>query len=179
MREAPWTLKAYVVLGLAELAWVVVLSIRVHAPVGAPLFGGAGILALLFFTLRGSRVAWSIELAFTLLSLGSRPFLDGQPWWIPVEILDLALLIAPPSWRYVWTRRPAPAPPHLGSGVGAAPATATPPDGPNIIGDREVGWHIDPAEPYRMRYWSRDGEWTGKRAPTPRKLRREWEEANR
>jgi hypothetical protein len=57
----------------------------------------------LLFLLRGSRIAWTIFLALTLLAIGVN-FGLGQ-WWVGLAYLVfLGLLLAPESRRHVWRR---------------------------------------------------------------------------
>jgi hypothetical protein len=92
--------------GVVSVIWALV-AIAVTRPfLLLGLFTLAVSIGFSILLLRGSRVIWVLIVAGSVLTFAFAPF-EGVHWWtIPATILDLGLLLAPSSRRYVWRARP-------------------------------------------------------------------------
>jgi hypothetical protein len=124
-------------------------------------------LFLLFWSWRGSRVAWSFVTVSGAIGLLSLPLFVASWWSIVLNVVTLVCLLAPSSRRFVWRRHSAEA---------SRPAGPTTWDADRYPdSDRPAGWYVDPHFPGRMRYWGAGGaRWSGT-AKTPRKIRQAWD----
>ena len=124
-------------------------------------------IALLLLLLRGSRVVWVVIAAGSAITLALTPWTNGWSLaWVPVSVVQLALLLVPSTCRFVW--RPRPKRP-----LAAPTGQTTWHAGDQADPERPDGWYVDPANPRRMRYWRSElGEWVGSTA-VPRKVARE------
>lgn len=162
--EIPLPLRAFAVVSLLRLPWLVVVSWG-HA--GLVVFMVAFFALVAVLLLRGSRVVWVFLVGAEVVSLLLAPWTGLGPWWgVLLGLGETALLVWPSSFRFVWReRRPKPA---------ARTATEEPSWEVGVIAadaDRSDGWYIDPEEPRWMRYWHGEtGTWQG-RERTPRRLR--------
>lgn len=100
--ESPFALRLYVV-GFVLIVWAPAPFHHGDAPLGT--FVAAFLLSLipLAFLLRGDLVAWVFLL---ILQVGVLVInlLVGPRWPVPVEVLLLALLLAPSSRTFAWRR---------------------------------------------------------------------------
>jgi hypothetical protein len=154
-KETPPTLWAYAAVAVVSALIAFVRTVGSHP--AAVIFVSLGVLIFVVLVLRGGRVVWCLVVASNAFGILSS-IVSPQPWWTTVfEVVALACLLAPASWRFIWRPRPSP---------------VAPPTGPTT--DDASGWYIDPGSPSRMRYWStEDQRWLGI-AKTPRKLRKLW-----
>lgn len=93
----PVTLLAY------ALKWTVILAATLVVAVENPvLVIAVVVMALLLAALwRGSRAAWVLMLVVESVALVSAP-IGLSPWWVlPLSLLALGLLLAPPTRRHV------------------------------------------------------------------------------
>jgi hypothetical protein len=167
LRKAPWTLWAYV--GFSASVTVVSGAFGRPAQLWLTAIVFAVGIAFGFFLLRGSRVMWWI---LVVLELGAIPFYFVEPvWWrAPITVVDVCLLLAPPSRRYVRPRRRKRV--ALNGPSDRRRQTSWDPDHQDDNA-RPPGWYFDSADPSRMRYWDPGlGGWQSKTTRAPRKLRR-------
>lgn len=166
--EIPLPLRIFAVIALVEMPWLVVVTWD-HRGMAAFTFAFMVLIAVL--VLRGSRVVWVFLVAIEAGTLAASPWIGPGPWWgVLLGLGETALLVWPSSFRFVWRRRPKPAP------LGATEQT-TWDAGAEPDSERLDGWYVDPGNPHRMRYWHGEtAEWVGS-AKTPRKLRSNWPEA--
>jgi hypothetical protein len=104
LRGAPWPLWLSVGIGVVSAMVGAVLGDFDGTP--APAIGIFVVVSLLlaWLLLRGSKVVWVVSVAIGAFDLFSVPFLE-PPWWsVGLTIVDLALLLAPASFEYVWGR---------------------------------------------------------------------------
>ena len=104
-RESPLAIRLYVV-GFLLLVWAPVPFNHGNAPAGR--FVAALLLTLIpfVFLLIGSRVAWIVLLVIEVAALIFN-LLAGPRWLVPIEVIFIALLLAPSSRAYVWRRHSA------------------------------------------------------------------------
>jgi hypothetical protein len=161
--ETPATLWAYAV--IAVVSGLVAGALSVASHLGVAIFAVVFTLVLFVVVVRGSRVAWILVTGSNLFELFRSPF-SPRPWWaLVLSTVGLALLLAPPTWRFVWRRQ--------GSPRAAGQAMGNPGED-SASGNRAAGWYVDPGTPSQMRYWStEDGQWLGT-TKTPRKIREQW-----
>jgi hypothetical protein len=180
LRQIPIFLRVYVAVSVPlSIFFAVALSVRPAFAVLALVFA----IAIAWFLLRGSRVAWLLIIAGSVISLVTFPFGGEYPWSVPLALFDAVCLLVPSSRAYVWSTRPGKDRPH-----GAAPwkrsPDATAPAASlgtqttwdakaQTDADRPSGWYVDPANPARMHYWDAgQGDWLGG-TKTPNKIFRE------
>ncbi len=173
LREAPWTLWAY---AAVSLAWALIAGSDSGKP--GLLLPLSLILVVVFAgsVLLGGRLFWWVLVAFGIANIPIRIVRGADLWLLPLELGLLALLVAPISRHHV-RPRPRPAPPQPAALPPGAIAADEGGADHNVVAGREVGWHIDPEEPWRMHYWSLHGAWLRSSTPTPKKLLGEWEAA--
>lgn len=161
LKRAPKALWAFALLSLTH---VLVLAVVGNRSVPLSLVGL--VIGVLFsiLLLRGSRIVWTLLAAGSAIELVSAPFSSPHWWTIVLSVVYLALLLVPPSWRYVW-KQPQPAP--TTGQTSRDPRTRT-------ASNRPKGWYVDPDDPRYMHHWSgaADG-WQGT-TRTPRKVRKAW-----
>jgi hypothetical protein len=101
MWRAPWTVIAFVLLQL---------QIPINALTDEKVSADTAVSLLIFtilmgFLWRGSRVAWTILFVLEAFAVLVQPF-DPAPWWAwALNLIGLALLIAPPTRGHVWGSR--------------------------------------------------------------------------
>ncbi len=168
-KEAPWTLWVY---AAASVTWAVIAGSDANKP--GLLLPLTVVLAISWslLLLLGVRPLWWMLVLFAVANIPIRIFTGRDLWPLPLELALLALLLAPASRYHV---RPRPRPQFPRRDPAAALAGAIPADDggaadPSVVAGRQVGWHIDPDDPRRMLYWSRNGEWLEKTTWTPKKL---------
>lgn len=154
-------MRVFAVLALVEIPRGVAVS-RDHAWLVAFLVVFSVVVVAL--VLRGSRVVWVFLVGSEVIGLLLSPWTGWGTWWVVLlGVVETALLLLPPSWRFVWRTVPNEAGVVLAGtswGVDARPES-----------DRPDGWYVDGDNPRRMRYWrSETGEWLGS-GKTPRKLK--------
>lgn len=125
-------------------------------------------IALSYLLLRGFRVVWWLSVIGLALEIVTVPF-SVPPWWqILLDVVYLALLLAPQTRRYVGISWP---------GRRSAAAKEPQESWDSFRGsdaDRPRGWYVDPGAPRKMRYWAGEPTgWTGS-ARTPLKIRKAW-----
>jgi hypothetical protein len=167
LSEVPVTLWAYVGLTLAQSLIMTALEVSERPWWLALLVFG---IVFSYLMLRGFRVIWWLSAIGAVLDLVTG-LISGIPWWrFPLDVVYLALLAAPSSRHYVFPRR-------SGGGDETTQVSRDPDSAPDS--GRAAGWHVDPVNSRRMRYWNPElGEWQGKTG-TPRKIRKAWEESRR
>lgn len=101
-RESPLAIRLYAI-GFFLLVWAPVPFTHGNAPAGT--FIAALLLTLIPFVLllRGSRVAWIVLLLIEAAALIFN-LLVGPRWPVVVEVILVALLLAPSSRAFVWRR---------------------------------------------------------------------------
>lgn len=104
-RESPLAIRLYVV-GFLLLVWAPVPFNHGDAPTGRIV--AAFLLSLIpfVFLLMGSRVAWIVLLVIEVAALIFNLLVD-PPWLVPIEVILIALLLAPSSRAFVWQRQSA------------------------------------------------------------------------
>ncbi len=109
LREAPWTLWAHFALSMIPFG---LIENRAHLWILAVVLPYG--LVINYFLLRGNLYVWWF---LVVIALGGIPFglINGNwPWELPIGLALLALLLAPPSRRYVFSTKESP-PPEDGS----------------------------------------------------------------
>jgi hypothetical protein len=187
--HAPATARVYWVYAVAIATSAAVVGLTNGLVAGSVLILSV-VIVMATLVYRGSRVAWTIMVGAPALRLIAVPVSPQHLWLAAVEVVSVALLLAPPSVRFVWADRmiasrrveavpacvdpagAAPAPMGARSSMLGSPRSVD----PRAYADdtRPAGWYIDPDSPSRMRYWSPGSGWNGK-TRTPRTLREHWQ----
>jgi hypothetical protein len=102
-RESPLAIRLYVV-GVFLLVWAPVPFDHGNAPAGRIVAAFLLTLIPFVFLLMGSRVAWIVLLAIEVAALTFN-LLTGPRWLVPIEVILIALLLAPSSRAFVWQRQ--------------------------------------------------------------------------
>jgi hypothetical protein len=134
LKRAPKALWAFALLSLTHVLVLAVVGNR-----SAPLSLVGLVIGVLFsiLLLRGSRIVWTLLAAGSAIELVSAPFSSPHWWMIVLSVACLALLLVPPSWRYVW-KQPQPAPTTGQTSRDAQTLTDS---------TRTEGWYVDPRRP--------------------------------
>jgi hypothetical protein len=180
LREIPILLRVYVAVSVpVSIYFAIASSARPAFAIVGPVF----VIALAWFLLRGSRVAWLLIIAGSVISLATFPFGSTHWWSVPLALFDAVCLLVPSSRAFVWSSRPGEARPQ-GAAPSKRPTDATAPTASlgkqttwdakaQTDADRPSGWYVDPADPARMHYWDAgQGDWLGG-TKTPNKIFRE------
>jgi hypothetical protein len=102
-RESPLAIRLYVV-GFFLLVWAPVPFDHGNAPAGRIVAAFLLTLIPFVFLLMRSRVAWVVLLAIEVAALAFN-LLTGPRWLVPIEVILIALLLAPSSRAFVWQRQ--------------------------------------------------------------------------